>query len=49
MGVERPGTTDRAVRFFAAPHNWIVYEPGDPLLIHRVYPAALDIQMFKLP
>jgi len=48
MGVERPDVTGRSVRFFASPPNWIVYEPGSPLLIHHVYPAALDIEIIKL-
>jgi plasmid stabilization system protein ParE len=49
MGIERSDITSRPVRFFSSSPNWIVYEPGDPLLIHRVFPAALDIHTLKLP
>jgi len=48
MGFAHPEITDRPVRLFSLPPNWIVYEPGDPLLIHRVFPAALDIQTLSL-
>jgi plasmid stabilization system protein ParE len=47
MGAAYPKITDRPVRLFAVPPNWIVYEPGDPLLIHRIFPAALDIQTLR--
>ena len=38
MGIQRPEVTSRPVRFFSSGLNWIIYEPGDPLLIHRVFP-----------
>jgi plasmid stabilization system protein ParE len=48
MGIADPDITEQSIRLFSVPPNWIVYEPGDPLLIHRVYPAALDIKTLKL-
>jgi len=48
MGVARPDLTERPVRFFASHPNWIVYEPGEPLLVHRVFPARMDIQNLSL-
>jgi plasmid stabilization system protein ParE len=42
MGIARPDIAPHPVRFFSLPPNWIVYEPGDPLLIHRIFPSALD-------
>ena len=47
LGIVDPDVTRRPVRFFCLPPNWIVYEPGDPLLIHRIFPAALDIRTVK--
>ena len=44
MGVQRPDVTSRPVRFFSSYPNWIIYEPGIPLLIHRVFPAARDLK-----
>jgi hypothetical protein len=44
----RRDITDAPVRFFSQGPNWIIYEPGDPLLIHRIYPAAKDLQQFTL-
>jgi plasmid stabilization system protein ParE len=48
MGLVRRDITDAPVRFFSQGPNWIIYEPGDPLLIHRIYPAAKDLQQFTL-
>jgi len=48
MGPARPDITSRPVRFFVSSPNWIVYEPGDPLLIHRIFPAAQDIHTLEL-
>jgi plasmid stabilization system protein ParE len=48
LGIARPEITARPVRFFSLPPNWIVYEPGSPLLIHRIFPAALDIKTLQL-
>jgi len=48
MGPARPDITSRPVRFFVSSPNWIVYEPGDPLLIHRIFPAAQDIHTLGL-
>jgi plasmid stabilization system protein ParE len=43
LGRVRPETTNRPVRFFLLKPYWIVYEPGDPLLIHRVLHGARDL------
>ncbi len=48
IGIERPDVTSRPVRFFSLAQNWIIYEPGDPLLIHRVFPARADMQNLEL-
>ena len=48
IGVERPDIASPPVRFFAAPPNWIIYEPGDPLLVHRVFPARMDLDRLDL-
>ena len=42
MGRPRPDIESRPVRFFLLKPYWIVYQPGTPLLIHRIYPAARD-------
>jgi len=47
MGKERPLIAPTPMRFFSDSHNWIIYEPGKPLLIHRIFPAALDIHTFR--
>ena len=36
MGRPRHDVTDHPVRFFLVKPYWIVYEPGSPLLLHRV-------------
>ncbi len=46
-GSEHPEITARPVRFFSSSPNWIVYEPGSPMLIHRIFPALRDIQTLK--
>ena len=43
MGHMRPDIDLRPVRFFFVKPYWIVYQPGAPLLIHRVYHAARDL------
>jgi plasmid stabilization system protein ParE len=48
MGIQRPDITSLPVRFFSSGPNWIIYEPGDPLLIHRVFPARMDIRDLNL-
>jgi plasmid stabilization system protein ParE len=48
MGRVRPEVVAAPIRFFAQPPNWIAYRPGDPLLIHRVFPARTDIRDFAL-
>jgi plasmid stabilization system protein ParE len=48
MGIERPDVTPQPVRFFSSPPNWIIYEPGQPLLIHRVFPARTDLRDLTL-
>jgi plasmid stabilization system protein ParE len=48
MGSVRQGTKYKTVRFFQLKPYWIVYESGDPLLIHRVYHAARDLNRLNL-
>jgi plasmid stabilization system protein ParE len=43
MGSLRPDIESRPVRFFLLKPYWIVYQPGTPLLIHRIYHAARDL------
>jgi plasmid stabilization system protein ParE len=43
LGHPRPDVTPKPVRFFLQKPYWIVYEAGEPLLIHRVYHAARDL------
>ena len=48
MGVLRPEITSRPVRFFASDPNWVIYEPGSPMLIHRIFPALMDLERLAL-
>jgi plasmid stabilization system protein ParE len=48
MGVVRPDVMPAPFRFFLVRPYWIIYEPGDPLLIHRVYHAARDLNRLNL-
>jgi plasmid stabilization system protein ParE len=48
MGRLRPDIESRPVRFFLLKPYWIVYQPGTPLLIHRIYHAARDLNRLKL-
>jgi plasmid stabilization system protein ParE len=48
MGQLRPDLEGRPVRFFFLKPYWIVYQPGTPLLIHRVYHAARDLNRLDL-
>lgn len=48
MGRPRRELTDRPVRFFFVKPYWIVYQPGSPLLIHRIYHAARDLNRIAL-
>lgn len=48
IGIHRPDVTTRPVRFFSLAQNWIIYEPGEPLLIHRIFPARSDMQHLEL-
>ena len=48
MGTSHPEITDRPVRFFVSSPNWIIYEPGPLTLIHRIFPAAMDIERLEL-
>jgi plasmid stabilization system protein ParE len=48
MGTVRPSARHKSVRFFHLKPYWIVYQPGEPLLIHRVYPAARDLNRLNL-
>jgi plasmid stabilization system protein ParE len=43
MGVQRPDVDSRAVRYFFHHPYWIVYSPGELLLIRRIYHAARDL------
>jgi len=48
MGSVRPGTRNKSFRFFHLKPYWIVYQPGEPILIHRVYHAARDLNRLNL-
>ena len=48
MGHLRPEIDSRSVRFFFLKPYWIVYQSGTPLLIHRVYHAARDLNRLRL-
>ena len=48
MGHLRPDIESRPVRFLAVSPYWIVYQPGTPLLIHRIYHAARDLNRLSL-
>lgn len=43
MGRMRPEITGRPVRFFSHWPYWIVYQPGNPLRVHRVLHGARDL------
>jgi plasmid stabilization system protein ParE len=49
MGHARPDVLAKPVRFFHLKPYWIVYQPGTPLLIHRIYHAARDLNRLSLP
>jgi plasmid stabilization system protein ParE len=48
MGRTRRELTDRPVRFFLRKPYWIVYEPGQQLMIHRVFHAARGLDQIEL-
>ena len=48
IGITRSDVTTHPVRFFSTGHNWIIYAPGSPTLIHRIFPAVRDIERLKL-
>ncbi len=48
MGRLLPDIDSRPVRFFALKSYRIVYQPGTPLLIHRIYHAARDLNRLSL-
>jgi len=48
MGRAFPKVMAKPVRFFHLRPYWIVYQPGEPLLIHRVYHAARDLNRLAL-
>jgi len=48
LGILRPDVTSRPVRFLSSGPNWIVYQPGKPLVIHRVISAVMDITTLGL-
>jgi plasmid stabilization system protein ParE len=43
MGRSRQDVTSQPIRFFLVKPYWILYEPGNPLTIHRVFHAARDL------
>jgi plasmid stabilization system protein ParE len=49
MGSARPDIDTRSVRYFLLKPYWIVYQPGTPLLIHRVYHSARDLARLNRP
>ena len=48
MGRQRPEIESRPVRFFLLQPYWIVYQPGTPMLVHRIYHAARDLNRLSL-
>jgi plasmid stabilization system protein ParE len=48
MGHLRPDIIAKPVRFFHLKPYWIVYQPGTPMLIHRIYHAARDLTRLSL-
>jgi plasmid stabilization system protein ParE len=48
LGQLRPDLEGRPVRFLSLKPYWIVYQPGTPLLIHRIYHAARDLNRLSL-
>jgi plasmid stabilization system protein ParE len=48
MGRPRGDLTDEPLRFFLRKPYWIDYQPGSPVLIHRVYHAARDLNRMVL-
>lgn len=48
MGRLRPEVTTLPLRFYFAAPNWIVYRPGDPVVIHRVFDARMDATAIRL-
>jgi plasmid stabilization system protein ParE len=47
MGIVRRDTK-RPVRFFHLQPYWIVYQPGETILIHRIYHSARDLNRLNL-
>ena len=47
MGIVRQGAR-LPVRFFHLQPYWIVYQLGEPILIHRIYHAARDLNRLNL-
>jgi len=47
-GQERPEVEPPPIRFFSVSPNIVIYEPGDPLLIYRIFPARTDIRELTL-
>ncbi|HZL27746.1 MAG TPA: type II toxin-antitoxin system RelE/ParE family toxin [Acidobacteriaceae bacterium] len=48
MGHRRPDVTAKAVLFFSHSPHWIIYSQGQPLIIHRIFPARTDIRNLTL-
>jgi toxin ParE1/3/4 len=48
MGTVRQDVMPEPFRFFLERPYWIVYEPAEPLLIHRVFHAARDLNRLNL-
>ena len=42
-GPERPDIFAPPMRFFSSFPNLVMYEPGNPLFIHRILPARMDL------
>ena len=48
MGRLRTDIEIRPVRFFLLKPYQIVYQPGTPMLVHRIYHAARDLNRLSL-
>ena len=48
MGRAIPSVAAKPVRFLHLKPYWIVYQPGTPVLIHRIYHASRDLSRLSL-
>ena len=46
IGLVRRDVTKKNVRFYYYKYNWIIYEPGDTLVVHRIHPARMKLKRF---